>query len=729
MANAAYAAQPDSLPQRDVLRGTGGSVYVLQRRDLMPRSETVTVEVVDPVTRRVVSTRTLAFGADYRIDYFQGTIILDAPLTGGVSVGGVVSGAPAGEFDANLVVQYEYVPTGGNLDGTAAGGRIEGWLAGDYLRLGITAADETTDSADLQVIAADARLRFSEGTFIDAEVAESRGNGFGQSFSNDGGLTYVAFGSVGTTTRAMATRVAGTLDIADVVAGGNGTVSAYFEQKEAGFSTLSDDVLADQTTLGLTADVQISDRLGISVAFENFDSDNGNERRQGEAALAYQINPVTALTFGIERIDEDRVGDPDNTGNRTDLGLRLSRDLGDDQKVYVFGQATVARDGTIRENNRIGFGGRFNLTETISAEAEVSGGTGGAGARALLEVRPNDTSRYYLGYELDPNRDIAGTTLNGGHEGTLIAGVERSVTEGFSYYAEDNYDLFGARRALTRAYGVSYTPSALWAFSTDLEIGRVRDANDGDLDRRAFGIGTRYDDGQGVTGSARLEYRIDDEDGAVAAERETWALVGKYANQVNPDWRFIASLDALVSDSDQSSFLNGRYVEASLGYAYRPINNDKLNVLARYTYLDDLPGSDQISADGSLAGDKQRSHIFAVDAIYEIDERWEVGGKIAYRIGEVAPRTSDVFVSNDAGLVALRATYAIEQRWEITGEARILALVDQNSRDFSALLTIFRSFGDDKKLGIGYNFGSVSDDLRDTTPGDEGLFLNLQAKF
>jgi hypothetical protein len=724
-----YAAQPDSLPQRDELRGTGGSVYVLQRRDLVPGSERVTIEIVDRVTGRVVSTRRLGASEDYRIDYFQGTIILEDPLTGGVSGGGVVGGSPSGDFEANLVVQYEYVPTGSDLDNSSTGGRIEGWLPGDFLRLGVTAVDETTDTVDLQVMAIDARLRFGQGSFIEAEIAESRGNGFGRSFSADGGFTYVNLGGGGVTSRAQAHRLEGTLDLGDVVAGGDGTISAYYEKKEAGFSSLSEDIATDQTVWGLAADVQVSARLGFRLAAEDYDNENGNNRQQIEAEFEYQINPETTLAFGAKYLDEVRIGDADDTGKRTDLGFRLTRDLGADQSIYVFGQGTVEREGGIRRNDRLGIGGRFNLSETISAEAEISGGTNGAGARALLELRPNDTSRYYLGYELDPNRDIAGTTLNGEHKGTLIAGVERQVDRGVSYYAEDNYDLFGERRAITRAYGVSYTPSELWDFSADLEIGRVRDETDGDIDRRAIGLGTKYDNGQGVTGSARLEYRIDDQDGTTVRDRKTWAFVGKYSNQVSPDWRFVASLDALVSNSDQADFLDGRYVEASLGYAYRPVENDRLNVLARYTFLDDLPGSDQVSADGSSAGAKQRSHIFSVDAIYEINESWELGGKLAYRVGRTAARTSDVFTSNDAGLAALRATYAIEQQWELSGEARVLVLQDLDVSEYGALVTVYRSFGDNAKIGLGYNFGSFSDDLRDTTLDDEGLFLNLQAKF
>jgi|LNFM01.1.fsa_nt_gb hypothetical protein len=79
--------------------------------------------------------------------------------------------------------------------------------------------------------------------------------------------------------------------------------------------------------------------------------------------------------------------------------------------------------------------------------------------------------------------------------------------------------------------------------------------------------------------------------------------------------------------------------------------------------------------------------------------------------------------------MALRASYAIEQRWELSGEARMLVQNNQKTRDFGALLTVYRGFGDNAKVGLGYNFGSFSDDLRDTTQDDRGLFLNLQAKF
>ncbi|MCC0030387.1 MAG: hypothetical protein H6891_09185 [Brucellaceae bacterium] len=80
---------------------------------------------------------------------------------------------------------------------------------------------------------------------------------------------------------------------------------------------------------------------------------------------------------------------------------------------------------------------------------------------------------------------------------------------------------------------------------------------------------------------------------------------------MSDDWRFIANADAVFTDSVQSmtTLLNGDYVEASLGFAYRPVENDRLNVLLKYTYLYDplrtRSGDDERPVDLPM----QRSHI------------------------------------------------------------------------------------------------------------------------
>ncbi|MGB8814061.1 MAG: hypothetical protein WCC57_12865, partial [Paracoccaceae bacterium] len=80
LAFSAFAAEPDRLMQRDVLRGTGGSAYFLKRQDILSGTETILVQWRDPVTGLVIRSQTLTIGEDYEIDYFQGVILLKRPL-------------------------------------------------------------------------------------------------------------------------------------------------------------------------------------------------------------------------------------------------------------------------------------------------------------------------------------------------------------------------------------------------------------------------------------------------------------------------------------------------------------------------------------------------------------------------------------------------------------------------------------------------------------------------
>jgi hypothetical protein len=48
---------------------------------------------------------------------------------------------------------------------------------------------------------------------------------------------------------------------------------------------------------------------------------------------------------------------------------------------------------------------------------------------------------------------------------------------------------------------------------------------------------------------------------------------------------------------------------------------------------------------------------------------------------------------------------------------------EAGTTDYGALTALYRHVGDNFKVGLGYNFGSFSDDLRDLTLDDEGVIL------
>jgi len=154
-----YAAQPDQLPQRDILQGTGGSIYFLERQDIARASETLSVQVRDGTTGRVISTQTLIAGEDYDINYIQGVVTLRRPLQSSVSEG-LITGTDANNTVV-LAAQYEYTPTLGDVDGFAYGARAEAWVT-DKLRFGVSGMIDQTGIEDQTLLGVDLTYRMSE---------------------------------------------------------------------------------------------------------------------------------------------------------------------------------------------------------------------------------------------------------------------------------------------------------------------------------------------------------------------------------------------------------------------------------------------------------------------------------------------------------------------------------------------------------------------------------------
>lgn len=718
-----YAASPETAVQRDVLRGTGGSVYFLTRQDITGGSVTVTVQNIDPDTGRVVSSQTLTEGADFRVDHLQGVLILTGPIGSTTSDGGLVSDG-SGTYDQNLTVQYEYTPAGGTDGATAFGGRIEAW-ATERLRLGATLMTETAGADDQRIGGIDLRYQHSDGSYAELEFARSDGPGISRATSTDGGLSIVTTG--GALAEADALRFDSRLALGDLGLSSEGFVGLYAERKEAGFSTLTEDITDDQTLIGVEGEIEVSERLAFRGYAESFEKDNGEEKRSAEVNVFYDLNEDWAIGLGIEQLDQVVPGDAARTGSRTDAAVRLSYAGFDDLELYGFGQGTLSRSGGLSRNSRFGAGFKAQVTEKLTASGEVSDGDLGGAGSIRLTYAPTADNSYYVGYDLEAT-DETGATTSSAENGTVVAGARRRNSETLSSFVETRADLPASRQSITNAYGVTYTPTARWTFGGTFETGTVRDDTSGDFSRDAISLGLGFANEGLRTANLRLEYREEDGTG-VAQDRDTWGVTASYSNKMNENWRFLASLDALYSDSAESDFRDGEYTKLRLGYAYRPIDSEKLNLLFGYTYLNDLPGEDQVDANGNTDGPLQRSHVLSLNASYDINDKLTFGGKLGYRASEVADRGTTAFTDNTATLAIARLDWHVVHKWDVMAEGRYMYTRETGTDEAGALLGVYRHVGNNAKIGIGYEWGGVSDDLTDFSYDNHGVFLNIIAKF
>ena len=723
-----YAVQADRLTQRDEFRGTGGSSYFLSRRDIEASTETLIVEVRDPVSGRILSSRRLIEGRDYRIDYVQGVVILSEPLSPTAGGSGLSSDRPLGDYDVNLVAQYDYVPAVAAALTNTYGGRAEVW-ATPNLRFGVSGSRETTGLANNTLVGADILLQRHEGTYLGIDVARSEGPGLNTRPSLTGGLDLddeqVAAGMRGQ--RALGVRAEGRLDLADL--GGEGHVTVWYEDRQAGFWSPDYSATERQRSYGIDGAVDLGQ---ASLTFGAEEARRGADRRTQKARIGVetQLNDDMALEVELAHRTERNLAiaaPVGENGSRTDIAARLTWDAYDDARFWVFGQATVRRSGDLARDNRIGAGAEVDLTDTLSVSGEASNGNLGFAGRADLTYRPNAASSYRLGIREDRTRS---SDLGGAARRSISFGADRKINDAWSATTETVMGGIREQRSLTSTYGVTYTPDQVRSYSMGVLSGQTRESDGTNVKRDGVSFGMSHNAPDGVDFRVRAEYRLDRSDNPDRfSRRQSWLVSGDLGYQTSDDWRLIAGLDLVLSNGDGVSMRDGRYVEGRIGYAYRPVDNDRLNALFSYTFLDDQPSADQVNIDGNKDGPRQRSHILNAAMSYDIDERWTLGLKYGFRHREETDRITGDRMRSIAHLGIARLDYRIVHQWDVMGEVRAFHAPRANVTEYGALLGVYRELNPYARIGVGYSWGGVSDDMRRIERAKEGVFLNIIGKF
>lgn len=725
-----FGADPGTVAGRDEFRGTGGSLFFLQQQDILEGSESIRIEVRDKDSGMILGVKNLAAELDYDIDYIQGRILLTEVLSTTAADDLLVDSDSIGGHPVYLVVRYEHTPGFDDPDTLVTGGKVHYWF-NDHIKVGLTATWEEEANVESSVGGVDLTLRKSSASWLKLEAGRTVGPGVLTTTSDDGGYNFSSSDVFADDeVEATAYRIDGGLSFSDLVSRWRGRMTFYLQDLGAGYSAPGLSTTSDLTQYGTTAELPLGERWLGRLKLDKQLQPEGLETDSSELNINYQLSDNWTLSSGVRadsRQDNSSVvSSTQEEGERTDGVARISYDSHANWTAYGFIQETIEATDDREDNGRIGVGGSWRLTDRFNLLGEASGGDLGTGASLGTEYLYSDRTTMYVNYALENERSDNGLLSR---KGNMTSGFRSRYSDSTSVYLEERYAHGDVPTGLIHSAGVDLTPTDRLNFSVNLDVGTLKDPDTAaELERTALGVSAGYGFDRLAVASG-LEYRVDNTEQVDSSysKRTTWLFKNSFKFQLSPDWRILGKFNYSQSKSSLGSSYAGDYTEAVLGYAYRPVRFDRLNLLFKYTYFYDFPASDDTS--GSDFSFIQRSHIGAVDVMYDLTPRWTLGGKYAYRFGQVAQDREDPeYFDSRAHLYVLRADWHFIHRWDALMEVRMLDLPDAQDSRSGALLALYRHLGNHIKLGVGYNFSDFSDDLTQLDYQHQGFFINLIGK-
>ncbi len=733
-----FYAKPDTKRAHDEIYATGGSLYYLSRSNVVEGSEQIWLERRQLRTGLVRERRMLKPGADYQVDYIAGRILLErAPATMLPSESALRQNAAEGD-EAWLLVDYETI---GNLLATGQddviGGRVaERPIKG--LEIGATGVTELRrDMGNYYLVGGDVSFSLWEPLKFRAEYAHSENSLLARGLSLDGGLSYVTLPDTGAR-RGDAFSARLSFEKWDMRAeaygrlrtnGFNDTSNAQGERtSQAGFTLRSPPwhgfmaVLSlDDTRRDASYSVIPGVNFGGGLMGTGF-SGVRLGRLSSELELSQAIGPVTLLASARYAQIAPGFGDGREAVVAGGVVWRIIPGLAigavHQQPVYREGQRLF--DSLGRDTQLLT---RFVIKQI---EVEASGGYGERGPSGRGGVRiPIDKDM-----QLTSGLLFGGTMINE----SVSVGLRRRTGVGTFAFAENQFQRTPLGRLESHVGGLETRLGKRHVLSASFEAGKRNPgvALDAMIERYGAGVGYAFS-----TDTFQLRSRLEGRIESVGR-----LPVAGPADGVNPD---PGSAQTSPQNNAQNLFLgtvpggtrtiggfvradykatetlwfagwtrgNGSFatldgspvatfLEASVGFAYRPRWVLKPAILGRYSFV-----HERLPRDRNPQGAFTDAHIASLSFAFDPWKYLGFLGKIAARAGRLT--IPDLGETSLLSLLAIpRVNVHITRIFDVSGEYR--ACVDRNiGTKHGALVEASALVAEFVRIGAGYNFSMIDD--------------------
>jgi hypothetical protein len=719
---------------------TGSEKIEILTRD---RFRPVNIIKVTPVSRNL----------DYEFEPFTGQILFRAPI-------------PSFDDQLNPIsirVVYEVDQGGQKFYVYGADVRLK---LTEGLTVGVAAAKDENPAAPYEVNGANLSLKLSKNTELIAEVARTTSvvntpaSGFNNNVSSN-------FNGKSGEQKGDAARVEIRHADEDLRA------RAYGLRSSPDFNNPSSGVTGGKTELGASGAYKVTPKISVTGdVLSSKDSIAGSLNEQGSLGVDLKATDRLTVGAGVRRVTQNSISLTQTTatncanlaatstvpgaiaGYNTGYGISQTGNQSIDPatglpivcNTAINAAAPVAPTGLDRTS--IFVRAAYKATDSLTVDGELQDVTG-----------TDPTSLYRLGarWAATDRLSISGETqrsFNENGSGLYRLGADWRVADKTRLYSR-----FEKATQYSGAYGLGVGPiSSAFTLGVDTQYMqdgslyseyRLRDSASGKEVQRALGLrnGWRLAEGLRMTtsverlaatsgnssaaavgleytaspvwkSSGRIEWRED-------ANSTNWLYTLGVARKLDSDWTMLAReyanvvnpRNALGSDKFQSRF--------QLGFAYRPVDNNKFDALGLYERKDNRDSSPGTQINSA-------TDIISVRGNYHPSRVWWLSGRYAYKnVNELLLGT--VQDSYRAQLLGGRVTYDVTNKWSIGG---IFSVLQGSGGDmqYAYGLEVGYIVMDNLYATLGYNWrGFASSGTASGLTGNDytnrGWVLGLRYKF
>jgi hypothetical protein len=497
----------------------------------------------------------------------------------------------------------------------------------------------------------------------------------------------------------------------------------YFKDVDPGF--FASGTVSDQGSRksGAAASVALTSADSLQVRYDR-------EERTGAAPLLPATIPQTvagasdtvtsSVQYGhaanrwnlaVELFDAETKDAAGLSLRHTSLGaVRYWHRITDALKASLEQQLTI--EGP--DNNQTTLGLQYLPFAKLALEARLTDGTLGTSGQIGATYNVGQTNIYLTERLAD---DRAGKSTN------TVLGARSSIGPGTRVYSEYQWERGdrGERQASLLGLQKQWDVTQGFQLTASGEAGRVvSDTANGN--RYSVAAGLSYTPSTRLSLVSRNEFRVEH----TAKTLHQFFTSTQFDYKVNPDFTFQGKYRYSRTENRDTSAVEARFQEGSLGLAYRPVANDRLNGLARLTHLSDQ----RPQGLSATVGEDTTMDVFSIEGLYQLTPKLELFTKLAGRRQEQSFPFLQQSVTTNTWLAIERLNINLWKPLDLGVEFRSLAQKESHDRKQGFLTELMWRIQKYFRVGVGYNFTDFSDDeFAQNDYRTDGWFIRVQGRY